>query len=88
MFGGGWKLAGPSGKNTNPRLNLSSSFQGVPGNDGLPGRPGLTNYIVSKYGEREREREAEVEEERWWWRGGGGGMEGLGLVGSLSTDPM
>lgn len=30
------------------QFNLSSFFQGIPGNDGLPGNPGLPGYIVSK----------------------------------------
>lgn len=30
------------------QFNISSFFQGVPGNDGLPGTPGLPAPIVSK----------------------------------------
>lgn len=30
------------------QFNLSSFFQGIPGNDGIPGKPGLPAHIVSK----------------------------------------
>lgn len=36
------------------QFNLSSFFQGIPGNDGLPGNPGLPGYIVSKIREKRR----------------------------------
>lgn len=41
----------------NPRLaiekfNLSSFFQGIPGNDGIPGKPGVPGNIVSKIREK------------------------------------
>lgn len=34
------------------QFNLSSFFQGIPGNDGIPGNPGLPGYIVSKIREK------------------------------------
>lgn len=35
-------------------FNLSSFFQGIPGNDGLRGEPGLPGYSVSKIREKRR----------------------------------
>lgn len=39
------------------QFNISSFFQGIPGNDGLPGNPGLPALTVSKNrGKRRRGR--------------------------------
>lgn len=34
------------------QFNVSSFFQGIPGNDGIPGKPGLPGYVVSKIREK------------------------------------
>lgn len=48
------------------QFNLSSFFQGIPGNDGLPGNPGLPGYIVSKIRERRRRGDFSLQISELW----------------------
>lgn len=41
------------------QFNLSSFFQGIPGNDGIQGKPGIPGYSVSKNREKRRRATAD-----------------------------
>ena len=46
-----WKWDMASLRSATNQFNLSSFFQGIPGNDGVPGQPGQPGTIVSNQSE-------------------------------------
>lgn len=49
-----WRWEWPAPWMATNQFNLSSFFQGIPGNDGIPGNPGIPGKIVSKCRTRRR----------------------------------